>query len=193
MFSNQKQHLRLAVRERFIHLPNQERVTEGRSISKRVLEALPKEPCTVCAYYPLTNEPNILPGLERLLTQGYALFLPCTTGVQIVYRKVTDLSALQPGPFKVPEPPRDADEVKLEDVQIALVPGAAFDRTGNRLGRGNGGYDRWLSRLRAANPTAEVWGLAFEHQIVEQVPTEPHDQPVDAIVTARKIEHCTRR
>ncbi|MFA7682254.1 MAG: 5-formyltetrahydrofolate cyclo-ligase, partial [Candidatus Peribacteraceae bacterium] len=71
----------------------------------------------------------------------------------------------------------------------ALIPGRAFDRDGNRLGRGNGSYDHWIREQRTANPQTKIWGIAFECQIVPIVPTEEHDERVDALITARGLIH----
>jgi 5-formyltetrahydrofolate cyclo-ligase len=77
------------------------------------------------------------------------------------------------------EPRPDAPEVAPEAVDLAVVPGVAFDPEGYRLGRGGGLYDRLLPRLR---PDAPRWALALPPQLVAAVPVEPHDQRLDGIV-----------
>jgi 5-formyltetrahydrofolate cyclo-ligase len=89
----------------------------------------------------------------------------------------TDLCA---GPLGIPEPRPDTPEVAPEEVDWALVPGLAFDEQGFRLGRGGGYYDRLLVRLR---PETVCWALGFESQLVERVPTEPHDLPLSGVTT----------
>ena len=68
-----------------------------------------------------------------------------------------------------------------------MTPGLAFDAKGNRLGKGGGFYDKFLNRAVNAVKIA----LAFDEQIVENVPIEPHDVKVDFILTPTKIFHCT--
>lgn len=68
-----------------------------------------------------------------------------------------------------------------EGVVLALIPGRAFDKLGNRLGRGGGTFDRLLADLEC-----EKIGIAFDCQIVEAIPAEPHDIPMNAIITASK-------
>ncbi len=71
---------------------------------------------------------------------------------------------------------------------VVLVPGRAFDAKGARLGRGNGGYDKWIAQERSRNAPYQYWGVAFECQVVDEVPVEAHDQKLDAVVTARGFE-----
>lgn len=77
--------------------------------------------------------------------------------------------------------------MKADEPTIVLVPGRAFDRERQRLGRGNGGYDIWIAKQRQQNPATKYWGVAFEHQIVPSIPVESHDQPMDAVVTPREF------
>jgi 5-formyltetrahydrofolate cyclo-ligase len=187
--SDQKAALRASIKERLERLPEQKRIAESRSICRRVLENLPPAPCVVCAYVPLKSEADIRPLLEALLKRGDRLFLPRFEENELRFRRADDLSKLLPGALKIQEPPESAELLDPHALQIALIPGRAFDLRGGRLGRGNGGFDIWVEKVRAANKKAQFWGIALELQIVNDVPKEPHDQPLDAIVTARgKIE-----
>jgi 5-formyltetrahydrofolate cyclo-ligase len=84
------------------------------------------------------------------------------------------------GVLRIPEPRTDRPEVHAAEIDWVLVPGLAFDLLGYRLGRGAGHYDRLIGRLR---PDVACWALAWDSQIVDSLPTEPHDQPVDGVVT----------
>jgi 5-formyltetrahydrofolate cyclo-ligase len=88
--------------------------------------------------------------------------------------------ALAEGPLGTRQPPPRARRVPLSELEAVLVPGVGFDLACRRLGRGRGYYDATLLALPAA---ATRIGLAFELQIVPEVPHEPHDVPVDAVVT----------
>ena len=77
--------------------------------------------------------------------------------------------------------PVDGARIDPGDLQLVLVPGMAFDRSGRRLGRGGGFYDRFLARL--APGTLKI-GFCFRCQVLEEIPTSDHDRLVDAIVTA---------
>ena len=76
--------------------------------------------------------------------------------------------------------PRDAEEIPVEILSTILVPGLAFDRRGQRLGRGGGFYDRLLAEVRL---DVRILGVAFSEQIVEAVPFEPWDRRVQRIIT----------
>jgi len=91
---------------------------------------------------------------------------------------------LVPGPARALEPPPTAPAVPLGAIDLVVVPGVAFDASGRRLGRGRGHYDATLSRLGPG--TARV-GLAFDEQVVDRVPVEAHDVPLDAVVTGSRV------
>lgn len=171
--------------ERTAHLAEKDRQAESRSLCRRVLENLPADTKTVAAYYPMRTEADITPLLEEFLKRGMSVYLPRAEGKAFTYRKMESLAALRPGVLRIPEPDADAPVLDNASLDLALIPGAAFDRDCNRLGRGNGGYDIWLETLRARNPHAQVWGIALDHQLVNEVPVQPHDRPVDAVVTPR--------
>jgi 5-formyltetrahydrofolate cyclo-ligase len=90
------------------------------------------------------------------------------------------LGELRPGAFGLLEPPQGSPIVAAEAVDLAIVPGVAFSPTGRRLGRGGGFYDRLLVRLR---PDCLVVGVCAASSITSDVPQEPHDRPVDVVVT----------
>jgi 5-formyltetrahydrofolate cyclo-ligase len=85
---------------------------------------------------------------------------------------------LPTGQFGIPEPPPDAETIPLNALDVVLVPGVAFDRAGRRLGRGLGFYDRLLAEVPGIK-----CGVAYDWQIVPELPAEPHDISVDFIVT----------
>lgn len=91
---------------------------------------------------------------------------------------------LVPGPHRTREPPAAADPVDVSQLDLVLVPGVGFDAAGRRLGRGRGHYDATLAAL--PDRTVRI-GLAFEVQLVPEVPQEPHDMALDAIVTEDRV------
>ncbi len=99
--------------------------------------------------------------------------------------QVTSPSAdLEPGMLGIPEPRGDCVLVAATEVDWALVPGLAFDCRCHRLGRGGGHYDRLLPGMR---PDASCWALGFDCQLAAELPIEPHDVPIDGVVTPRRI------
>ena len=105
------------------------------------------------------------------------------TSKMLAFHEVTS-DELVPGRFSLQEPSADAPAVLLSDISAFIIPGLAFDRHGGRIGWGRGYYDVTLA---AANPQALRIGLAFECQLVEQVPRDPHDIPLHHVVTEAAV------
>lgn len=188
----QKDHLRQSIKERLKHLPANERTAESRTLCKELLHALPKTAFVLSTYLPTPNEADVTDALKALLEQGCGVYGPSSIGQGFEFRQFASMDELIPGRFDIREPLRSNPELRLEDVDYVFVPGLGFDRQGHRLGRGNGGYDRWLAKLRAVNTKAKVWGIAFECQLTAEVPTEPHDQIMDGVFTARGLIEARR-
>jgi len=185
-----KAHLRKAIKERLDRLSDDDRQAESRTLCKELLLRIPKG-SVVVAYFPLKTEASLRPLMKDLLARGDTVFLPRFEDNKMVCRQMLDEESLIPGAFTIPEPSIDAPLLDMKTADFALVPGRAFDKKGNRLGRGNGGYDRWIKKFRAANNHAKVIGIALECQIVHEVPREDHDAVMDAIATARGVAECS--
>ena len=137
---------------------------------------------TVALYLPIGSEINPKPLMSKLVAAGAKLALPCVQDDgSMVYRAYTRGDMLEQRPFGLLEPNPEVPEVHPT---LVITPLLGFDRTGNRLGYGNGHYDRALTRLRAQGRVF-VCGLAFFGQEVEEVPAEPHDVPLDWVMTER--------
>ena len=94
------------------------------------------------------------------------------------YSRIT----LKPGPFGILEPKADGIEVPKNEIDLIIVPGVAFDKDKNRMGRGRGFYDRLLSTLNAPKV-----GICFGFQMIPQVPVEPLDKKMDYVITEDTI------
>jgi 5-formyltetrahydrofolate cyclo-ligase len=186
-----KSGLRDAIRVRLERMSDKDRDAESRSVSRRIIESLPQDPVTVCAYVPLKMEVNIRPALAHMLDKGFPLFLPRFEGGKMVFRQAENLTDLVMGPFNIPEPLPSAHLLNPAQLAIAFVPARAYAMDGKRLGRGNGGYDIWIRAQRSANPATQFWGIAFEAQIVNDIPMQAHDERVNAIITARGRVVCS--
>lgn len=131
------------------------------------------------------DELDPLPLAYALVEAGHCLCLPVVEQKDqpLVFRSYQWGDAFQRGPLRIPEPLPTAPLV-LPDV--LLVPLLGFDRAGHRLGQGGGFYDRTLAALRQQKKILVV-GLAYAAQEENLIPTEPHDAPLDAILTEREI------
>lgn len=106
------------------------------------------------------------------------ILLPVVVGDELELRVYTGPHDLKPGAYGIEEPTGELF-TSYADIDLAVIPGVAFDASGNRLGRGKGYYDRLLPHLNAFRA-----GICFPFQLVEEVPAEPFDIRMDAIITA---------
>jgi 5-formyltetrahydrofolate cyclo-ligase len=100
-----------------------------------------------------------------------------------------DLAQLTPGAFGILEPPAGCREVPVEEIEVLLVPGLAFDPAGRRLGYGGGYYDEVAARLRAAGK-GFLLGVGFDFQLIETCPAGPADVAIDCVVTEARVVRC---
>ena len=97
-------------------------------------------------------------------------------------------SELEPGTFNILEPKREFRRlVSPDELDLIIVPGVAFDPSGNRLGRGMGFYDRFLKKVKDNIP---IIGLAYDFQVLEKIPANKTDIKVNKIITERRITEC---
>src|SRR3989338_2624858 len=97
-----KSQLRTAIKDRLTRLPPKDRSAESRSLCRRILDALPKEPITLCTYSPLSDEADILPLISELQKRGDRIFLPAHDGGKLIFRRMTSREDLVNGDFGIP-------------------------------------------------------------------------------------------
>ena len=136
---------------------------------------------SVFCYVSGKNELSTWPLLRFCLERGVTLCVPrCYPGREMRAHVITSENQLTPGFYGLLEPPEDAPV--LENPEIAIVPGLAFDRIGYRLGRGGGYYDRWL----AGRDCLKI-GLCRTGALADSLPRDAYDQRVDMICTPEEI------
>jgi 5-formyltetrahydrofolate cyclo-ligase len=138
----------------------------------------------VSVYWPIRSELNTRPLIDALAELGCQVVLPVMRKVRhpLVFRDFAPGDDLVKGQYGLSEP---AENKANRDPDIIFSPLAAFDRRGYRLGYGGGIYDATLSDLRARKTVTAI-GVAYACQETEQVPTEPHDQRLDLMLTERE-------
>jgi 5-formyltetrahydrofolate cyclo-ligase len=132
-------------------------------------------------YAPLPEEMDIWPLLGDCLAAGKTVALPRFDAAtqRYVACQISDVARdLSDGQFGIREPGGHCIAVPPNRLDLVLVPGVAFDRHGRRLGRGKGFYDQLLTSVRGT-----TCGVAFDEQIVETIPVEPHDVSLNCILT----------
>lgn len=184
--AGEKRALRERMREVRRGLSEGSRADASAAITEAV-RASPAWRAALCVglYASLTDEVDTAGLIAAARAEGRRVALPVVVGrgAALVFRDATDPScSLSPSRFGVLEPGPEASVVPLDTIELFVVPGLAFDRAGGRLGYGVGYYDRTLTGLVA--PRVMV---AFAAQEVERVPSEPHDLPMDAVVTEQGL------
>jgi 5-formyltetrahydrofolate cyclo-ligase len=170
----------LAGRDR---IPPAERSAKSRDMEARLF-VLP-EFCaarSVLFFASFRSEVETGPMIRRALRSGKRVLLPRVNGDSLELFEISDLDRdTAPGAWGIPEPVT-AKQASVGDVDLVVVPGAAFDEQGNRVGYGAGYYDKLLAAF-----SKTTVALAFELQIVSLVPADGHDVPVKKIVTEKRI------
>jgi 5-formyltetrahydrofolate cyclo-ligase len=153
----------------------------SKAISSRLREsALFQSAGSILFYAAFQEEPPLESLIAEAILTGKRVALPRFEPENGLYGAalVESLSALQRARFGILEPHSSAPGIPMNQLDLALVPGVAFDCGGGRLGRGKGFYDRLLMSARAVK-----CGIALDHQIEAGLPREPHDLAMDCIVT----------
>jgi 5-formyltetrahydrofolate cyclo-ligase len=159
----------------------------GEQLAQIALTQLGLPPAaTIAGVWPLPGELDLRPLLQALHASGHGILLPETTppGQPLIFRHWTPGCAMVTERFGTQRP-----DGQIDSPDILFVPLLAFDRRGHRLGYGGGYYDRTLAAL----PGRAAIGFGFSALEVDFVPTGPHDQPLDAIVTEKEVIRVTDR
>lgn len=163
-------------------LPGQ-RTAKSREIEERLFALSEFKSARIVLFFAsFRSEVDTGSMIRRALTFGRRVVLPKVQGTELALYEIADWDKdVSPGAWGIPEP-HENRPVRLDEIDLILVPGAAFDTRGNRLGYGAGFYDKLLSAF-----TRTTVALAFEAQIVPRVPAELHDVPVKKIVTEKRV------
>ena len=176
--------LRTAALARRDALSDRERAAAAEAIAKRGLPLAIKPGAVVAGYSPIRNEVDPVPLMQTLAAEGARLALPVVParGKSLIFRAWNPGDRLMLGPLGILEPSPAAAEF-IPD--IVLVPLAAFDRAGHRIGYGAGHYDFTLAHLHKRKTLAI--GLAFAAQQIPAVPVASHDVQLDLVLTENEI------
>ncbi len=156
------------------------RAVESMELCQRLKAQIPSAH-TILFFAPLPDELDVWPMLELSLALGTNCALPFFDAEKKIYgaRRLKNLAAdIVIGKFGVREPAAACEEIPLNQFDLVLVPGMAFDLQGNRLGRGQGFYDRILAEVSGIK-----CGVGYDFQLLATIPTEPHDAKVNFIFT----------
>ncbi len=163
-------------------------VDEVTTMSRCIYENLFSLSCmkcakTVCTFISAFKEPDTISIINTLWNEDVKVAVPIsnvdTNTLTLSY--IDSINDLKKGAYGILEPIRikKADETEFE---VILIPGLAFDKNGNRMGFGKGYYDRFLEKTSAVKIA-----LCYSFQVVEHIPAEVHDVPMDYIITEKEI------
>jgi 5-formyltetrahydrofolate cyclo-ligase len=186
---DRKRYIRRSLRAVRRGLSEAERLARSRRVWERVAALACYQHARVVLGYMAFDHEVLTDGLmRRAMASGKQLVLPMVLGnrqgmaLYVIEELERDVA---PGYCGILEPqPRRTRAVAPETLELALIPGVAFDLRGGRLGLGAGFYDRLLSQLPRGIPMV---GLAFDFQVIPRLPLQPHDILLDAIVTESRV------
>jgi 5-formyltetrahydrofolate cyclo-ligase len=183
-----------AIRETALTARSALTTKERRHASGAIVDRLRRVPeletCrTVVVFAPLGTEVAIDPWIEERIARGIGVFLPFVDGDGLSIARVRDLSADVARGWRGVREPLAAKRrpARVDRVEAFVVPGAAFDAAGARVGYGGGHFDRLLSH---AGGQAHIVGVAFDSQIVPEIPLERHDVRMHQVITDRRRLRC---
>jgi 5-formyltetrahydrofolate cyclo-ligase len=179
---------RLAARDA---ISGEDRIAKSQSIADaggRLIALGPGD--EVSGFFPIRSEVDVRPLMQRLAARGAKVSVPVVIDKQtIVFREMLSGAPLVSTGFGTFGP---GEEARVVDPTVMLVPLAAFDRVGHRIGYGAGFYDRAISKLHAKGLQPRLIGVAFDCQEIDIVPSEDHDVALDAILTESGLRVITR-
>lgn len=175
-----KKELRKAIREQKRAMTEAEIVEASQRLGALFLDCEQyKAAKTIYGYLPYNQEVRTVPMLEQAIRDGKRVAVPKCYGDEMKFIYMDDLSKVEKGYANIPEP--IADEPVADDpTALVLMPGLAFTTDGKRMGYGGGFYDKFL----AAEPGHPTVALCYAFQMVEDLPTEEYDIPVDCVLWA---------
>lgn len=180
--SMDKKQLRKQIRERKKEFSLPEKIELSRPVFEKIeKEELFKEAKVVLLYYSMDDEVYTHDFVKKHY-KTKTILLPCVDGDDLILRQYLGIESMKAGEqFGILEP-LGKEFNDLEKIDLMIIPGVAFDKEKNRLGRGRGFYDRLLKTVNATKI-----GVCFDFQIVEQVPTEDFDVKMDVVISTTYI------
>ena len=181
-----KNHLKESVLEKRNSLSKEEILEKSSQIEKNLFKIEQYKNSKITMFFVSFNSEVNTHDMIRKSLHNKTVIVPKVVHNEIEPSIILDFDNLVPsGKFGILEP-IEAMKIAYKNIDLVLVPGIAFDKKGHRIGYGFGYYDKFLSKV----PKAVKIGLCFDFQIVDKIPNEAHDIPVDLIVTDERIIEC---
>ena len=176
-----KSELRQELKSRRNNMTYQEVFEKSNEICDKIISSdFFKDAKTVMVYLSFKNEVNTRKIIENAFLKNKTVLVPITDGDDMFLSVLDNLTSFKKGAFGIDEPA--VINKWSGKIDICIIPGLGFDKTGGRIGFGKGYYDKFLSK----NPCTKI-GIAYSEQIKENVFSEPHDIPMNVIVTEEEM------
>lgn len=183
---HQKRAIRAELRERRRTMTSSERDSAEAGLTAQLLELVHSHDASrVACYLSSQFEPNTRPFLNTVIADGVKVMFPITREDGLLDWTDGESGTEVEGLFGIPEAVGNIlGPIAINDVDLIIVPAAAIDSTGMRLGWGRGYFDKTLGSMERCPP---VYGVVFDGEYVDEVPAEVHDQRVSGVVTPTRI------
>ena len=176
-----KKELRAAMRRKNLGItPSERAAASGRMFARAELSEAFGRARTVGVFCSLADEPDTSEALARWSAAGRRLAVPRVEGDVMRFYEY-DPRTMRPGAFGIAEPGPEARLCEPRELDLVIVPGTAFTAAGGRMGRGRGYYDKYLA---LPGVHAVKIGVCYAHQLVGELPAEPHDVAMDQVITS---------
>ncbi|MBR1949997.1 MAG: 5-formyltetrahydrofolate cyclo-ligase [Bacteroidales bacterium] len=189
LLKEKKRDLRKKIRLLKNSVAEQERCALSSIVQQKVLQLEEiSNAGTILLYHALPDEVDtsiLLHSLSNRLSGSKRVLLPVVDGENLVLKEFVP-NLMQDGYMNILEP--EGEPVSPGEVDLAIIPGIAFDPRCNRMGRGKGFYDRLLP-----NMACKKIGIGFHFQIIDEIPCEPFDSPLDMVITDKQVYHSPLR
>ena len=186
--------LKKEIRKSIIEKRNKIKNKDKTSMDKKIIESFKKEDSYkkargIFIYIGFGSEINTKVIIEDALKKGKEVYVPKVKGKEMLLIKIDSLENLVTSSYGILEPIGDNNNFDVDKLDLLVMPGVAFDNSGNRIGYGGGYYDRFLEKNKT---NAEKIALAYEFQILNSINNEKHDVKVDKIITEERIINISR-
>jgi 5-formyltetrahydrofolate cyclo-ligase len=183
-----KEKLRKEIKEKRIKQTKEENRKKSKEIKEKLFSLKQYKDAKTILFYVSYNGEVFTHEMIKEALKEKKVVVPITNKkyYSLILSELKNWNDLKEGSYGILEPEEDCiKKVSIDENYLIIVPGVAFDCKGNRLGHGKGYYDRLLK-----DTNAPIIALAFEFQIMEKIPTDEHDKPVDIIITEKRIVKC---
>ena len=179
----QKRALRVELRERRQLLSDSQRESASDGVAAQLHELIRAHGArSVSCFLSTTTEPGTRRFVREAVAAGIRVLLPITRADGLLdWAVANDSDEVSEGLYGLPEPTGEVlGPIAVNDVDLMIIPAAAIDRTGTRLGWGRGYFDKTIGSMEKCPP---VYAVIYDSEVLDSLPREVHDQPVDGIVT----------